>query len=111
VHYLRKCCDAVGDGEGATWAAERERVLKEEHPWVVDEEPYLEAFSATARDKGVHILEYRGDGLQPCYFLDVCHPSPVFTERIADDLSDWIIRRAGEENGDTLNGDNAGEAA
>jgi hypothetical protein len=86
AHYLRLCALATGDAGKARRAEEVEKTLRREHPWVIDERPYLDAFRAVAAAKGVPLIEYRGEALRPSLFLDICHPSPEFTRRIAHDL-------------------------
>lgn len=102
AHYLRLCYEEVGDEEKERRAAELEREFTEEHPWVVDESPYLDACAEVARATGVPFLEYRGEGLKPEFFLDICHPSPVFTRMIADDLCEMVVREMGEKENQVI---------
>lgn len=95
AHYLRLCYLAAGEREKARRAAAREREFRTLHPWVVDERPYLDAFRDVASAKGVPLLEYRGGDLRPSLFLDICHPSPEFTRRIAEDLCRIILEGEG----------------
>ena len=86
AHYLKLCYEMTGQEELAARAARRERELKKEHPWVLDQDPYLDIFAETAGRMRVPLLEYRDDTLRSSWFEDICHPSPEFTRRIARDL-------------------------
>jgi lysophospholipase L1-like esterase len=94
VHYLALCGEHLGDRAMAERARRVERELKEEHPWVLEERPYLDAFREVAAAQGVPLLEYRDVALKASYFLDICHPSPEFTRRMAKDLCDLILESA-----------------
>lgn len=99
AHYLRLCAAATGDAELARRAEALERTLRRDHPWVLDERPYLDAFRAAAEERGAPIVEYRGKALRPSLFMDVCHPSPEFTRIIAQELcariAGWLAEPAG----------------
>lgn len=94
AHYLKLCYGKTGDRDLQRRAAAKEKRLREQHPWVVEEELYLDLFGDVAREKGVAFLEFRGDDLEAGMFEDICHPSPEFTGKIAEALCAII----GEDN-------------